>query len=156
MIDKLVILEPSASRLIWSATLGIFMACSPFVGLMTWITIPLCWLFGLNTVVAITILYVVNNPFTMIPLMIADYAIGYWITECLFGWELAVYNPSWVDWLNTKLSPYLHDYLGVSDFCFWCYILGGLLFAFLATLICYFPLRYYVHKKLFTPERRIE
>jgi uncharacterized protein (DUF2062 family) len=148
VVDKLLSSEHSPERLAMSCCLGVFIATSPFIGLQTWILLPLCWISRLNTVVAITVLYLVNNPLTMIPIIVADYAVGYWLLEVAFGVDLLQYNPSWFAWVNAKIGRYITHYLGVQNVCFWCYILGGMIFAVLCGLLCYFPLRRYFRHRL--------
>lgn len=148
IVDKLLSAEHSPERLASAFAFGVFIATSPFIGLQTWILLPMCWLFGLNTVVAVTVLYLVNNPITMIPIIVADYAIGHWLLECGMGIDLIAYNPSWVAWLNNKIGWYVTRYLGVPQFCFWCYIIGGMIFATVCGLLSYFPIRRYFRHKL--------
>lgn len=148
VMDKLIAAERSPERLARSCCVGIAIATSPFITLQTWIAFPIAWIFGLNTIVIITVLYVVNNPFTMVPIIVADYACGYWLIDRLMGIDLVAYNPSWVAWINAKIGPYLQQYLGVTSFCFWCYIIGGLIFCAICSLPFYVPLRNYFRKKL--------
>lgn len=133
LATQLVKLEPSAARLSASCCLGICLATSPFLGLQTWIAIPLAWAFKLNAKVAVAVLWIVNNPFTMIPFVVVDYATGYWVIERLLGIDLMAYNPSFMYWINDKIGGAIYSYLGVEHLCFWCYILGGLLFCLLVS-----------------------
>ena len=143
--NKLFALEKSPHRLALSCALGIFIAMSPFIGLMTWIAFPLSWLFGVSAVTVIVVLNIVNNPLTMIPIIVANYAVGYWLIERLLKINLMSYNPSWMNWINVKIGPYITRYLGVKNMCFWCYIIGGMIVA----LCCSIP-AYFLLKKLFT------
>jgi uncharacterized protein (DUF2062 family) len=144
LLNRLLAMEKSPHKLALGCCLGIFMAMSPFLGIQTWLAIPLSWLFGVSTLLVIAVLYLVNNPFTMFPIVVADYAVGHCIIERWMGMDLTVYNPSWMGWINSKIGPTLYKYLGVTQVCFWCYILGGLLLA----TICSLPL-YPVLKKFF-------
>ena len=144
-INRLLVMEKSPHKLALGCCLGIFMALSPFLGIQTWLAIPLSWLFGVNTLLVIAVLYLVNNPFTMFPIVVADYAVGHMVIERWMGMNLVAYNPSWMGWINSKIGPTLYKYLGVTQVCFWCYILGGLLLA----TICSLPL-YPFLKKFFS------
>ena len=142
-LNRLLAMEKSANKLALGCCLGVFIATSPFLGIQTWIAFPLAWLFGVNALIIIAVLYLINNPLTMLPIVVADYAVGHWIIEQWMGINLVIYNPSWMGWVNTKIGPTLYTYLGVTEVCFWCYILGGLLFATICSLPLYPLLRWF-------------
>jgi len=150
---KLLALEKSPQRLARSCALGVFIATSPFIGLMTWIAFPLSWIFKVNPITVIVVLNLVNNPFMIVPIIVIDYAVGYYLIERLLHIDLVPYNPSWMHWLNTKIGPYLEQYLGVKTMCFWCYIIGGLIFAFICSIPTYIILQRFFTKRMHNPNR---
>ena len=153
ILDKLVNPGMSPGRFASSCCLGMWIGLSPFLGIQTWIAIPLSWLLGLYTPVVITVLYLINNPLTMIPIVVIDYATGYWLIEKWLGINLIAYNPSFVSWVNRKIGRYIRYFLGVSEIGFWYYMLGGMLFATVLTLPFYVPLKKLFKKLIVQRER---
>ena len=138
-LKNLLLKERSVSKLAASVCLGTFIALSPTIPVQTPLAIALCWALGLNIAVAVPVLYLVNNPLTLIPIYAAGYALGVWF----FKWivridDIESYNPWWVAKFNAYISQYIdmEKYLG-SEFCFWCLIVGGFLFATLVTIPLY-------------------
>ena len=88
--------------------------------------------------IAVAALYVVNNPFTLIPIYVIGYAIGVWFFKTIVRIDVLAYNPWWVDRFNSFLSKYVDvgKYLG-AELCFWCLIVGGFLFATAISLALY-------------------
>ena len=78
-LRKLVLTETSVQKLTLSFCLGAFLAFSPYIGLQTWLTFPICWFFRLNVTITLASLYLISNPFTMVPIIIAGYALGKWL-----------------------------------------------------------------------------
>jgi uncharacterized protein (DUF2062 family) len=151
--ERLLLSERSPEKLAASFCLGTFIAITPTIPLQTPLIFLCCWLFRLNSVVAVAAAYIVNNPFTMIPIYVIDYAIGMWVMRIL-GIDLAQYNPSWVERFNTFISEYVDvkKYLG-ADLCFWCLIIGGFLFAALITIPLY-PILTRTFRRLLHPKEK--
>lgn len=137
VLDKLVKAEPSAEKLAWSITLGTYLAFSPYLGLQTPLVFVLAFLLRANYAVVFIVLYSVNNPWTMIPLAAMDYAFGHWFIEGLLHIDLSAYDPSWMWWINERIGPYILPYLGLDEFCFWCFIIGGNIIALSVSLVSY-------------------
>lgn len=136
-LQKLVQREKDPKRLARSIAAGVTIAVSPYLTLMTWVLFPLCWIMSANVAIAMTVLWTVNNPWTMVPIIIADYFVGYVIFELLIGWDLTAYNPWFMDWVNNNITPYVTPYLGIDDFCFWCFIGGGTIVAICGGITTY-------------------
>lgn len=147
-IDHLLSLEKSPQKLAMSCCLGIFIGTSSLLGIQTWVAIFLSWLFGVNALLVLAVLYIVNNPFTMAPIIVADYAIGHWIIERWMGVDLVAYNPSWMYWIDDKIGSIIYQYLGITTLCFWCYIFGGILFALLCSVPLYPFLKFFFARKI--------
>src|SRR5260221_202113 len=129
---KIILSERTPTKLAFASSIGVFIAFSPFLGVHWLMTIILSWMFSLNIAVVYAVAHVVNNPFTMIPLYIADYELGKLIVERLLGLNLIAYNPSWMDWLNVKISC-----LGISNLSLWTFIIGGNILGLGLALIMY-------------------
>lgn len=139
ILYKLVLAERSPTKLALSFSLGTFLAFSPFLGLQTWLAFPLCWISGLNVTVTLTTLYVISNPFTMIPIIISGYMFGSWLFNSVMNLDMIRYNPKWVDSFLGFLARYVIDlkkYLG-TQLCFWCYVFGATILAVTISLILY-------------------
>ena len=147
-LRKLIARESDPKRLTRSIAAGVAIAVSPYLTLMTWILFPLCWLISANAAIAITVLWTVNNPWTMIPFIVADYFVGYVLFELLLGWDLTAYNPWFMEWVNNNITPYVTPYLGIDDFCFWCFIGGGTVVAIVSGFVTYWMLYPILRKQL--------
>jgi uncharacterized protein len=145
MISKIIELgkymmlrERTPTKLAYASCVGIFIAFSPFLGLHWLMTIILAWILRLNVAVVYAASHVVNNPFTMVPLYLAGYAVGNYITQ-LFGLNLLAYNPWWMNWLNLKLSC-----LGIPNLSLLTFLIGGNVLGLLVAVVSYpFLLRFY-------------
>lgn len=146
-LEKLLLSERSCARLAASFSTGTFIAIMPIIPLQTPLLFLVSWLCGLNAAVTFAAVYIVNNPFTLIPIYIIDYAVGVYFFKML-GIDAASYNPSWVAGMNTLISRYIDikKYLG-ADLCLWCLLVGGLIFALMVSLPLY-PLLKKVCEKL--------
>lgn len=146
--ERLLLSERSYQKLAASFTVGTFIALTPTIPFQTPLLFLVSWLCRLNATVTFAAVYLVNNPFTMIPIYVVGYAVGIWFFEGLLGWSLVSYNPAWVAKLNEFLSRYIDikKYLG-SDFCLWYLLFGGFLFALMVCIPLY-PILKLVFKRL--------
>lgn len=145
--QQIIASESSPTRLARATSLGIGIAFSPYLGFQTILIFVLSYLIHANAAITFTVVYLVNNPWTMIPIAAADYLVGQSLVEKILGLNLVIYNPSWMDWVNAKIGHYLVHYLGVSELCFWCFIIGGNILALSAGLMSY-PFLVYFYKKV--------
>ncbi len=129
-LEKLVSKEGSCHKLALSFSMGTFIAIMPIIPFQTPLLFVVSWLMGLNTAIVFAAVYVVNNPITLVPIYIMDYAVGSWFFTRLLGLDLQKYNPWWMEQANAWLSKYIDitKYLG-EGLCLWCLLLGGLLVA---------------------------
>lgn len=140
----------SIEYITFSFCLGIFIACSPFLGFHTALIFALSWLLSTNVAVVFTTVYLINNPITMIPLLALDYIFGQWLFKSVLHIDLLPYNPSWMDWFNNKIGHYLSDYLHIKELSLWTHILGGTILALIVALLTYpimKPIFKYIVKK---------
>lgn len=131
-VYHLALKERSPHKLALSCCLGIYIAFSPYVGFHTILIFLLSWLFALNPVVTFTSSYIFNNPWTMVPLYLADYLFGKWFL-CYIGIDAMAINPSWMSWINEPLQ----HYTGISGISFWAFMVGGNLLGIIFSVILY-------------------
>ena len=135
--DLLVVQGHSVGYVTFSICLGVFIACSPFIGLHTAMVFALSWLLDAHVAIVFAVTYLVSNPVTMVPLLAVEYIFGRWLFNSVLGIDLVKYNPSWMAWFNGKVGHYLSDYLGIPELCFWCFIAGGTIFALVIAIMAY-------------------
>lgn len=147
ILDKLVLAERSPRKLALSFCLGNFIAWSPTIPLQTPLIFLLSWILRLNATVAVTTLYIINNPLSMVPIYVADYMFGVALFHKILGINLNQYNPFWIDKFNVILSRYIDmkKYFGGGELCFWCLLLGGLILSLSISVVLY-P----IMKRIFT------
>lgn len=144
---KLLLGERTPKKLAIACTLGIFIAFSPLIGLHWLLTIIFAWLLGVNVAVVYVAAHLVNNPLTMVPLYLGDYAVGLWVCDKLFQSNLVNHNPSWMQWLNVKLSC-----MGISNLSLWAFIIGGHIVAIVASAIAFPFLIHFFNKIIKAPD----
>jgi len=137
LLEKIFPVESSPQSAAIIMTLGASMAFSPFWGLQTWLLFPLSWMFHVNPTGPIALLYLINNPWTMLPLAALEYYVGHFITEKILHVDLVPYNPSWMTWVNAKLTSCLSKYIGTAELSLWSFLLGGLVLGIIVAAITY-------------------
>ena len=126
----------SAERVAFTVCLGLFIGCSPFLGFQTPLVFVLGWALGLPVSLLFAVVYTINNPcLTTIPIAVANYLTGYLLFTYVIPFDVCGYNPSWFAWIADKVTPTLERWVGISTFCFWHFIIGGVIFA----LVVSFP-----------------
>lgn len=153
IIDKVMNADQSPRRLAASCSLGIFFACSPFLGIQTFLVIGAGMLFHLNITIAMIMLYLINNPITMVPIIIIDYLTGYFFIAYLLGYNIHYAVPAFFTKIDTYVQKKLSSWYPSMHFSLAYYVLGGLIFAFFCSLISY-PLLYAWFKKLKIPKKQ--
>lgn len=147
-LKKIFLSETSPHRFAVSCAMGTFIAFSPYLGIQTLLVFLISWLMHLNIPVTLTVTCVINNPWTMLPIVVLDYLVGMWIAQYLLHVNLSRYNPAFMQSFNErlaqKLSPYLGSSFDMANFSLWYYFIGGHIVALVAGLVAY-P----VAKKLF-------
>jgi uncharacterized protein len=138
---KMILSERTPTKLAFASSIGVFIAFSPFLGIHWLMIIVFSWVLSLNIAVVYAAAHVINNPFTMIPVYLADYEVGKLI-ERLFGLNLMPFNPSWMNWLNSKISC-----LGIPNLSLWTFIIGGNVLGLTLALITY-PICLYFYRRI--------
>lgn len=132
-LKKLIYQERSPEKLAFSFCMGIYIAFSPFPGLHTVMVFLFSWLFRLNLGVTFTSSCFINNPWTMIPIYGADYGLGYFLVYKLFKFDLAIFDPWWMGYINY----FCEKTLGIAKPCIWSFLLGGNLLGIGLALLLY-------------------
>lgn len=135
--EKIILREPSVHKLTASSCMGIFLACSPFLGIQLLLASIISWLLRLNTALVIIVLCLVNNPITMIPIILIDYFVGYIVLEKIFHASLYLYEPAWLARFNTFISECCAGYVAAASFSIWNYFVGGVIFALICSITSY-------------------
>lgn len=139
-VQLMALKERSPCILIRSCVLGVYIAFSPFVFLHTAMTIAGAWLFRLNFGIVLATSCLVNNPWTMVPIYMADHMVGnYCLQYCSLRDVFP--NPAIVEWFTSNVA----QYVGSVSFSFWAFMLGGNLLGIGCAAVTYCILRYLVH-----------
>lgn len=132
--EKLLFYEKSPKKVALACGLAMYIAFSPFLGLHTLMLLASGWLLNLNIPLLIAVSYIVNNPWSMIPIFAAGYAVGYLILHTWLGFPLLDANPWWMAHVN----EYLQYYLNLPNVSFWAFMLGANLLGIILGIITYF------------------
>lgn len=147
ILQKLISAEQCPKRLTLSCCAGVFLACAPFLGIQTLLAIIFGMLMRLNTKVIVIVLFLINNPFTMIPIVIADCLTGAFLIERALGISIDSYLPEWLSSIDKVVTQKLSCIVPAGVFTFGTYLVGGLIFAFICSIPLY-PILYPLFKKL--------
>lgn len=113
----------SAHRLALSASVGLYIACSPFPGLHTVMMVFFKWLLDLH----FPLLFFttsINNPWTMIPFYSGSYVFGYWLLHIVLN-----VHPRW--------TVSLAKILGSGRICLWSFLIGGNVLGLISAFVSY-------------------
>jgi len=123
----------SAHDFALACAVACYVAISPFVGLHTLMSLGIGWFFDLNIPVLITVSYLINNPFTIVPILVGTYCFGYWFLHSLLEVSAVGMTPAWMVPVNT----FLKTHAGLSEISFWAFMVGANLLGILVALITY-------------------
>lgn len=132
--EKLLFYEKSPKKVALACGVAMYIAFSPFIGLHTLMLFVAGWLLKLNIPLLVTVSYIVNNPWSMIPIFAAGYGVGYVILHTWLGFPVLDANPWWMRGVN----EYLQYYLNLPDVSFWAFMLGANLLGVILGIITYF------------------
>ncbi len=137
LILKVILQEPSPHKLALAVSLGISIAVSPFIGLHTLIGIASSLILGLNLPLTVSVIYIISNPWSMVPLLITDYVFGHWLFSKILKLDLSQYDPHFMNYINKQLEYYLGKYEFIGKLSLCEFILGGTILAIISGLIAY-------------------
>ena len=141
--EKLVLKERSPRVLALSFCFGVFVAFSPFVCFHTIMILVCCWLFSMNLAVCLASTWLVNNPWTMIPVYWTNYIFGDWFLTKFFKLDPLTLNPSWMGYINN----FMCKYTGLAGISFWSFMIGGNLLG-LAISVMMYPVVKLIFKRI--------
>lgn len=121
LLSRLAEKQNCPKKLSRSFCMGTYIAFSPFVGLHTVMIFALSWALGLECAAVFAAAWLINNPWTMLPIYALGYNTGEFILGTVCGLDTALYNPCWMQPVTTRLGALL----GLSNLSFWSFIVGG-------------------------------
>ena len=133
LLKQVLHLQESPQRTALAFAIGTFIAFSPVYGLHTVMVIFCSWAFGLNFV-ALMAGALLNNPWTLVPILGATY----WVGALLLGRSD---SPSF-DWHDVSFRAIYEQVMPYAM----PFFLGGLVLSFLGAVLAY-PLAYYLVTK---------
>ena len=132
---RLLALDDPPERTALAFSLGVFIAFSPFLGLHTILATLIAFLFRFNKVAIYSGTFI-NNPFlTLVPIIIASYAIGAFV----LGRPLRI-PAAGVELLrhpHPLTAGYYHKLFRESWDIVWPFSIGGLTLSVVCSLIAY-------------------
>jgi uncharacterized protein (DUF2062 family) len=132
---RLLALDDPPERTALAFSLGVFIAFSPFLGLHTILATLIAFLFRFNKVAVYTGTFI-NNPFlTLVPIIIASYAIGAFI----LGRPLHI-PAAGIELLrhpHLLTAAYYHKLFRESWDIVWPFSIGGMTLSVVCSLIAY-------------------
>lgn len=134
-IRRLLSLDDPPERTALAFSIGVFIAFSPFLGLHTIMAVAVAFLFRFNKVAIFTGTFV-NNPFlTLVPIVVASYAVG----AFLLGQPLGLPSESRELLLNPHLTDrgYWRALFVESRNVLLPFALGGMLLSIVFSLLAY-------------------
>ena len=133
LLKQVLHLRESPQRTALAFAIGVFIAFSPTYGLHTVMVLFCTWALGLNFI-ALMAGNIVNNPWTMVPILGATY----WVGALLLGRSD---GPSF-DWQDLSFSAIYEQVMPYAA----PFFLGGFILSLLGAILAY-PLAYYFVSK---------
>jgi len=129
-VKAILHLNDNPHRIAAAFSLGVFISCSPFIGLHFISAFFLAWVLRLNPV-AVILGTLFNNPWTMAPI----FGAGFWIGVRIYGRHEGLQPIHWQDLTIVNAIPQLVPYLKP-------FLLGTTLLGIVTSVIAY-PCAYY-------------
>jgi uncharacterized protein (DUF2062 family) len=132
---RLLALDDPPERTALAFSVGVFIAFSPFLGLHTILATLLAFLFRLNKVAIYTGTFI-NNPFlTLVPIIVASYAIG----ALALGrpWHIPAAGIELLRDPHLLTADYYRRLFRESWDIVWPFTIGGLALSVVCSLVAY-------------------
>lgn len=132
---RLLALDDPPERTALAFSLGVFVAFSPFLGLHTILATLIAFLFRFNKVAVYSGTFINNPFFTLVPIIIASYAIGAFI----LGRPLRIPQAG-VELLrhpHPLTASYYHQIFQESWDIVWPFSIGAMMLSVVCSLIAY-------------------
>lgn len=138
--------ESCPQRLALTIALGTYVAFSPFPFPFghTLVALLCGWLFKVNIPFVYGVSCAINNPWTMIPVYMLDYAFGHWLCHSLFSFDFTAFEPQCLQSINCMLQANF----GFPSICFWSFFIGGNLLGICTAMVVYFLAKQFFVKGL--------
>jgi len=130
----------SPTMLAWSCALGVYLAFSPFLGVQTILVFVFSFLLRARASIVCAVLYLVNNPWTMVPIFFLDYGTGIWFLK-LLGVDWVLLEPAWMQPVSDFLVKHLLHYVGMQRIGILPYFVGAHIIAVPLTAATFFIVR---------------
>jgi uncharacterized protein (DUF2062 family) len=134
---RILSIEPNREKRARSIAVGMALAISPLLGIQTPVLFLVAFIFRLNSAVVFAVVYAINNPWSMVPIIIMNYFLGQLLVERALGIDLRPYDPAWSVWVTEKIAYYT----GMSQLCFWYYCIGGAILAGISGILTYVAIK---------------
>ena len=132
---RLLALDDPPERTALAFAIGVFIAFSPFLGLHTILATLVAFLFRFNKIAVYTGTFINNPLLTLVPIIIASYAIGAFI----LGRPLQIPAPG-IELLkhpHPLTAAYYHQLFRESWDIVWPFSIGGMVLSVVCSLIAY-------------------
>jgi len=143
-IRRLLTLDDPPERTALAFAIGVFIAFSPFLGLHTIMATLVAFVFRFNKVAIFSGTFINNPPLTLVPIIIASYAIG----AFLLGRPFRI-SQQGIDLLKDPhlLTADYYRKLGREGWhVVWPFALGGMLLSVVCSLVAY-PVTFWLLQK---------
>jgi len=132
---RLLAIDDPPERTALAFSIGVFIAFSPFLGLHTIVATLIAFVFGFNKIAIYTGTFLNNPPLTLVPIIIASYAVG----AFLMGRPLRIPSEG-IDLLkhpHLLTADYYRQIFVRSWYLVEPFALGGIMLSVVCSLITY-------------------
>jgi len=132
---RLLAIDDPPERTALAFSIGVFIAFSPFLGLHTILATLIAFVFGFNKIAIYTGTFLNNPPLTLVPIIIASYAVG----AFLMGRPLRIPSEG-IDLLkhpHLLTAAYYRQIFVRSWYLVEPFALGGIMLSVVCSLITY-------------------
>jgi uncharacterized protein (DUF2062 family) len=132
---RLLAIDDPPERTALAFSIGVFIAFSPFLGLHTILATLIAFVFGFNKIAIYTGTFLNNPPLTLVPIIIASYAVG----AFLMGRPLRIPSEG-IDLLkhpHLLTADYYRQIFVRSWYLVEPFALGGIMLSVVCSLITY-------------------
>ncbi|HEY6804237.1 MAG TPA: DUF2062 domain-containing protein [Pyrinomonadaceae bacterium] len=132
---RLLAIDDPPERTAFAFSVGVFIAFSPFLGLHTILATFVAFLFRFNKIAIYTGTFVNNPPLTLVPIIIASYAVG-----AFFMGRPVKIPPQGIELLKDPhllTGAYYHQLFTQGLTVFGPYAVGGMVLSVVCSLIAY-------------------
>ena len=132
---RLLAIDDPPERTALAFSIGVFIAFSPFLGLHTILATLLAFLFRFNKIAIYTGTFVNNPVFTLVPIIIASYAVGAFV----LGRPLRIPNQGLELLTNPAIfsGAYYRKIFFESWNVVWPFAVGGIVLSVVCSLLAY-------------------